>query len=109
MRTWRMAEPISGSYVGRIAPPGRPNRTSVPSRSRARSSASAPFIRMAIDSSSWELHERGLAGDDEATPSWVAPHGTRLEQLACLGNRNDRAGDGRVWDPCRGNHLCPSV
>src|SRR6201992_797573 len=36
----------SGSYAGRIAPPGRPNTTSTPTSSSARTRAWAPVIRV---------------------------------------------------------------
>ena len=41
-RMWRIDESISGSYTGRIAPPGSPNMTSVPSISRLLMRAWAP-------------------------------------------------------------------
>ena len=41
-------ESNSGSYSGRMAPPGMPNTTSTPSRSRVATSAAAPVIRVPL-------------------------------------------------------------
>src|SRR3954454_7169807 len=41
-RMWRIVESISGSYAGRMAPPGSPNMTSTPSISRLLMRAWAP-------------------------------------------------------------------
>src|SRR5690606_33467043 len=42
--TWRTDESCSGTYAGRIAPPGMPNTTSTPSASNDRTSAPAPVV-----------------------------------------------------------------
>src|ERR671910_354109 len=41
---WRTFESNSGSYAGRIAPPGMPNATSTPSASSDRTSDPAPEV-----------------------------------------------------------------
>src|SRR5450759_1046182 len=53
---WRIERSISGSYTGRIAPPGSPNMTSVPSISRLLMMACAPVscIAGSLPSSGYE-------------------------------------------------------
>src|SRR5713226_6436231 len=53
---WRIELSISGSYTGRIAPPGRPNMTSTPSISRLLMRACAPVscIAWSLPSSGYE-------------------------------------------------------
>src|SRR6186997_440094 len=46
-RMWRIELSMSGSYTGRMAPPGRPNMTSTPSISRLLMRAWAPVSFMA--------------------------------------------------------------
>src|SRR3989440_1143077 len=46
-RMWRMDDSMSGSYTGRMAPPGRPKMTSTPACSNARISACAP-VRVSL-------------------------------------------------------------
>src|SRR6478736_696277 len=58
-RMWRIDESMSGSYTGRIAPPGRPNMTSTPSISRLRISAWAPVSFMGAPGESPDLHQSG--------------------------------------------------
>src|SRR5205823_8795461 len=59
-RMWRIDESISGSYTGRIAPPGRPNMTSTPSISRLLIRAWAPVSYMVPSSAGFVMTEAGM-------------------------------------------------
>ena len=65
-RMWRIDESISGSYTGRIAPPGRPNMTSTPSISRLLMRAWAPVSFMISSSAGFD---RTAAGTKNPSPA----------------------------------------
>src|SRR5438093_1641632 len=73
-RMWRIDESMSGSYTGRIAPPGRPNMTSTCSISRLLMRAWAPvsFMVSSVVGNEKPLavgEGRGALGGREAAPA----------------------------------------
>src|SRR5262245_61639960 len=81
---WRIEESISGSYTGRIAPPGRPNMTSVPSISRLLMRAWAPVSFISVPSSS--AASSGIPGH-EKPPAFARGEGAQTRWGGCaLGN-----------------------
>src|ERR1700684_2966308 len=56
----RIDESMSGSYTGRIAPPGRPNMTSTPSISRLLMRAWAPVSFMISSSAGFDKTAAGM-------------------------------------------------
>src|SRR5215813_5440393 len=78
---WRIEESISGSYTGRIAPPGSPNMTSVPSISRLLMRAWAPVSCILVSAC---LRAGG---------SWAKAR-TRAQKTPRLGEGSRRTGAG---------------
>src|SRR6478735_12278374 len=69
-RMWRMLLSSSGSYAGRMQPPGRPNMTSVPSISSDLIRAWAPVIFMVC--SVWVACAANLPRKLQRPPEWEA-------------------------------------
>src|SRR5262249_24356088 len=83
---WRIEESISGSYTGRIAPPGRPNMTLVPSISRLLMRAWAPVSFISVPSSSAGCSVWEISGH-EKPPAFARGEGAQTRWGGCaLGN-----------------------
>src|SRR5947207_4361209 len=97
-RMWRTFESNSGSYAGRIAPPGMPNTTSTPSASSERTSALAPDIGASETTAPPDATPCAVAGCAAVAPvaaggagRWARTSGVGL--LISFGFRN-RVGHG---------------
>src|SRR3954469_8786417 len=103
----RRSESNSGSYAGRIAPPGMPNTTSTPISSRERTSDCAPDICVTPEPSNGELltafaellkgkkrplvhGTEGRARGDDSTSGHAPRDYYELAHAATVANRSKR-------------------